>query len=113
VEGLNIPKMDPTRLISDAFDDHERHGGEKRLETATQHDINHITLNYIRHQLIPGYNKVSFEDPWKYFSWFARVNRKIAAAYPFLKTTVEQQIGRKESRLSVEKYITPGWEELQ
>lgn len=104
--------MDTAVLIARAFDEHERNGGEKTLEEASDHDVNHITLNYIRHRLIRGYDRVRFEDQWQYFMWFAKLNRRITKIYPFLEQTVEQQIKRKEAKISLQKYESDEWENL-
>lgn len=107
-----IPKIDHAVLLDRAFENHAYFGGEKTLEDVNEHDMNHILLNYIRHRLIEGYDLVRFEDQWQYFSWFAKISRDIAKVYPFLSLTVEQQIGRKESKIALRKYERDGWEEL-
>lgn len=112
MESIKVPKINHAELLADAFEDHERFGGEKRLEDVSDHDMNHILLNYIRHKMVRGYNYMVFEDQWQYFSWFSRINRSIAAAYPFLKLTAEQQINRKEGKLRVQRWEREGWEEL-
>lgn len=112
MDDLKVPRVSPPILLAKAFEDHEKHGGDKRLDDVSEHDMNHILLNYIRHKLIHNYNEVSFEDQWQYFSWFSRINRKIAKVYPFLSQTVEQQIKRKEGKLVLQKYEREGWEEL-
>lgn len=111
-EQVIVPKYNPPELIEQAFDDHARHGGEKTLEDCSIHDMNHILLNYIRHQMVRGYNYQQFEDQWQYFSWFCVINRKIAEVYPFLESTVEQQIRRKESKLVLQTYKGGEWEVL-
>lgn len=112
MDDLRVPRIDHAVLLASAFEDHERFGGEKRLEDVSEHDMNHILLNYIRHKMIRGYNYTVFEDQWQYFSWFSWVNREIAKSYPFLRLTVEQQIARKEGKLRIQKWEREGWEEL-
>ncbi len=106
---FKVPKYDPSQLIVFAIEDYVRFT-RKKVNLATIHEtkMNHILLNFIRHNMFQDYDQKcinnSFEkDPREYLKWFQAINNEIANKYPFLRKVVAAQISDKERQIHGER----------
>lgn len=104
---FEIPKKDVNVMTANAIRQ-EENVTKKKLDLGTMNEerINHILLNYIRHQMVKTYHEKSVYfahsdavTEKEYYDWFKAVNDAIGQTYPFLKKVIRHQLKNKRRRL--------------